>query len=175
MFSQMSQRERIVLITGALFVLVTLVYFGMVAPYQNALHRLDRKIDSRQQQLNDMQTLRRQYVQLKQNINSVQQQLDQNSAFSMFSFIESLAVRHVGRENLVYMRPQPPAEKDGFREESVEIKLERVDLPQMVRLLYEVEAAEMPLQVKSLRIKTRFDDRSRLDSVLTIASFGKNR
>ena len=175
MFSQMNQRERIFLIIGVLFVLVTLVYFGLVAPYQKSLHGLDRKIASRQQQLADMQTLRRQYVQLKQNLNAVQQRLDQESAFSMFSFIESLAVRHVGRENLVYMRPQPPAEKDGFREESVEIKLERVDLPQLVGLLYEVESAEMPLQVKNLRIKTRFDDRHRLDSVMTVASFGKNR
>ncbi|WP_432821136.1 type II secretion system protein GspM [Trichloromonas sp.] len=175
MLSQLNQRQRIVLFTGTLFALASLIYFGLVAPYQNALRGLDRKIASRQQQLADMQTLSRQYVQLKQNLNTVQQRLDQDSAFSMFSSVESLAVRDVGRENLVYMRPQPPTEKEGFREESVEIKLERVNLPQLMRLLYDVEAAEMPLQVKSLRVKTRFDDRHRLDSVLTVASYGRTR
>ena len=175
MFSQMTQRERIVLIAGGLFVLATLVYFGLISPYRTAMTGLDRKIASRQQQLVDMEDLRQQYLELKQNLAAFQKQLDQESAFSMFSFIEGLAVQQVGRENLVYMRPQPPAEKDGFREESVEVKLERVDLPQLVQLLYEMESAEMPLQVKSLRIKTRFDDPHQLDTVMTVASYGKIR
>lgn len=45
----------------------------------------------------------------------------------------------------------------------------------MVRLLYGFDTAEALLQVKSLRLKTRYDDRTLLDATLTVAAFGRNR
>ena len=85
-----------------------------------------------------------------------------------------MAGRCTGRENLASMRPQPPAAVGEFREESVEVRLERVRLGQLVQLLFALDSAEAYLKVKELRIKSRFDDRSLLDAVLTVASYRRN-
>ena len=93
-------------------------------------------------------------------------------AFSLFSFIEATEAQVASKENLVYMRPQPSVDQNEFREESVEIKLEKIRLDQLVQLLYEIESANAFLKVKTLRVKTRFDNKSELDAVMTISSMG---
>lgn len=175
MFHQLSQRERLVLLAGGLFLLVMLVWFAVISPYRQAMSTLDGKITARQKQLEDLRGLQQQYLQLKQSLDQAERRMDQATTFSIFAFMENLAARHVDRSNLVSMRPQPTVEREGFREESVEIKLDRVGLGQLVGLLQDMEAAESPMQVKSLRIKTRYDDQRRLDSVLTVAAYGKSR
>jgi general secretion pathway protein M len=72
------------------------------------------------------------------------------------------------------MRPQPSSVQDTVRENSVEIKLEKIRLDQLIRLLYAIDSTDACLQVKNLRVKTRFDDRTLLDAVLTISSYGRN-
>ena len=78
------------------------------------------------------------------------------------------------KENLVYMRPQPASTQDGYREDSVEIKLEKIRLDQLVRLLYDIQNADAFLQVKNMRVKTRFDNRTLLDVVLTVSAYGRS-
>ncbi len=174
MLSQLSQRERIALAVGALVVLLTLVFYGLIAPYRNGMDQLDTRIAARQRQIREVQTLRNDYLQLQKKLSEAERRLDSSGAFSLFSFVESASARIASKENLVYMRPQPASVKEGFREESVEIKLEKIRLNQLVQLLYEIETAKAYLQVKSLRVKTRFDDRSMLDTVLTIAAYGRS-
>ncbi|MDY0267561.1 type II secretion system protein GspM [Trichloromonas sp.] len=175
MFQQLSQRERLILLAGGLFLLAVLTWFAVISPYRQAMDGLDGKIGARQQQLAELRNMQEQYFELKQSLDRAERQMEQATTFSIFAFMENLAARHVDRANLVSMRPQPALEREGFREESVEIKLERVALGQLVGLLRDMETAESPLQVKSLRIKTRFDDKRRLDSVLTVAAYGRNR
>ncbi|BCR05989.1 hypothetical protein DESUT3_30580 [Desulfuromonas versatilis] len=174
MIGNLSQRERIALVLGALAVLVTLVFFAVVSPYREALDRLDRQIASRQKQVYEVQSLRRQYLSLQQQLNEAERRLARGEAFSLFSFVESLATRVASKENLVYMRPQPTSVKEGFREDSVEIKLDKIRLNQLVQLLYELETTDAVLQVKNLRLKIRFEDRTLLDAVLTVSSFGRS-
>ncbi len=173
MLSTLSPRERIALLVGGIAILSTVLYFGIISPYRTGTERLDRKIDSRQAQLQEVQSMSHQYRQLQQQMAAAQKGIDQGGAFSLFSVIEGIANRIVGRENLVYMRPQPAIDRDGFREESVEIKVERIALDQFVEMLFEIESVKAYLQVKNLRLKTRFDDRNHFDAVLTIASYGR--
>jgi general secretion pathway protein M len=174
MISQLSLRERIVLAIGTLVVLITLLVFGVIAPYQKTMAQLDHKISSRQEQLKETQVLSQRYRQLQQKLDEARQWLNRGEAFSLFSFIEDLSSRVAGKENLVYMRPQPTSTKDGFREEAVEIKLEKIQLKQLVQLLYQIETAQAYLQIKNLRLKTRFDDRTLLDATLTVSSLGRS-
>lgn len=173
MIDQLSKRDRIALILGGVVVLATLISIGIVEPYISGLAALDARIAAKQRQLDEIRDLRREYLVLQQQLGEAERKLSGNSEFSLFSFVEGLTGRIAGKENLVYMRPQPPAVREGLREESVEVKLEKIDLDQTVRLLYEIETAEAFLPVKNLRIRTRFDDRSRFDAVLTISGYGR--
>lgn len=173
-FDQLSQRERITLVAGALVILLLIVVFGIVAPYRTALERLDSKIASRQRQLGEVQQLSTQYRQLQQQLAASERRLATGGDFSLLSFVEATSVHLAGRDNLVSMRPQPAATVEGFREETVEVKLEKIRLHQLVQLLYAAETAPAPMLVKNLRVKTRFDDRNLLDVVVTFASYRRS-
>lgn len=173
MLANLSTRERLTLGIGGAVAFLLLLIFGIIAPYRDSLTRLDTRIDSRRQQLGQVQELKLEYQAMQRQANEVEAQLARSSGFSLFSFVESAAGQIAGKENLTYMRPQPGATQDGVKEESVEIRVEKVRLEQVVRLLHAVETADALVRVKSLRLKNRFDDKSKLDAVLTISAFGR--
>jgi general secretion pathway protein M len=135
---------------------------------------LDSRIAARQRQITEVQAMRQQFLELQRSLQESEARLDKAQGFSLFSFVEGIAAQAANKENLIYMRPQTPAIQDAVREESVEIRLEKIKLDQMVRLLHAIESAEAYLQVKNLRIRTRFDNRALLDVVLTVSSYGRN-
>ena len=134
---------------------------------------LQSKVTSRERQLQDVQKLRQDYLDLKQELSEAQGRLSKAENFSLFSFVEAQVGRYATKENLVYMRPQPTSTKDGWREDTVEIKLEKLTLDQLVRFLYSLETSDAVIQTKNLRVKTRFDNRSLLDVVMTVAAYGR--
>ncbi|ALC15355.1 type II secretion system protein GspM [Desulfuromonas soudanensis] len=174
MISNLSPRDRNALIIGLAAVLIAVFYLGIVSPYQSAIARLDSQIASRQRQLQEVQVLRQRYLSLQGALTQAERRGGSNRTFSLFSFVENLTGQIASRENLVYMRPQPVAVKDEFKEESVEIKLEKIALDQLVRILYQIDTADAFLQVKNLRLKVRFDNKAQFDAVLTISAYERN-
>jgi general secretion pathway protein M len=171
MIDRLSPRDRLALAVGAGVVLVAVLLFGIYLPYRGALAGLDDRIAARQRQVEEVGELRARYQLLQQQLGVAERRLAQGEQVSLFPFVEELAGRFATKENLIYMRPQPPSTQGEFREESVEIRLEKVRLGQLVQLLFAIDSAPAALKVKNLRIMTGFDDRTLLDSVLTIASF----
>lgn len=170
--TQLSRRDRTALIIGSIVVLVIVMVFGLILPYQGAIARLDARIATRQKQVREVQVLQQEYRGLQRQLAQTQNRLAQSRGFSLFSFIESQTAQVATKENLIYMRPQQTASREGHQEESVEIKLEKLHLDQLVRFLYGIESADAFMQVRNLRVRTRFDDRSLLDATMTISSFG---
>ncbi len=77
------------------------------------------------------------------------------------------------REQLLSMRPQPATVQGDFRQQLVEIRLESISLAQLVKLLHAVEYRSGGVQVKSMRVKPRFEDRSALDVNMVLMSLEK--
>lgn len=173
MIERLSSRDAYALVLGGVVVLITVVWLGIIDPYQQAMANLQSKVTSRERQLQDVQKLRQDYLDLKQELSEAQGRLSKAENFSLFSFVEAQVARYATKENLVYMRPQPTSTKDGWREDTVEIKLEKITLEQLVRFLYALETSDAVIQTKNLRVKTRFDNRSLLDVVMTVAAYGR--
>jgi general secretion pathway protein M len=173
-FAQLSRRERVTVSVAALAVLATLLYAGAVAPYRRAVQRLDAKIAAQERQLGEMAALQQRYQQLQRRVGEAERRLAKTADFSLFAYVEGLAGQMISRENLVSMRPQPATVREDLREEAVEVRLEKVRLDQLVRLLHAIDSNEALLTVKSLKVKTRFDNRTQLDAVLTIAAYRRN-
>ena len=171
MIDRLSQRDRIALAVGAVAVGFALIWFGIYLPYRRAMNGLDSKIASRQRQLSEVQDLRNRYLALQQQLGQAQRRLDQGEDFALFAFVEDLAGRYASKENLTNMRPQPATSRGEYREESVEVRLERIRLAQLIQLLYAIDNAQAYVKVKNLRIKPRFDDKTQIDAVMTVASY----
>lgn len=173
MISQLNQRERLMVLGGAVVVVLVLLYLAVIEPYQNAMARLEGKVASNQRQLTEVQDLRREFLRLQSRQNEMKRRIDANPDFSIFSFVENVAARTGVKDNLIAVRPQPPVTLDQLREESVEIRLEKIALADLVQLLRTFETADAVLQVKALRVRTRFEDRSLLDVTMTISAYGR--
>jgi len=175
MIAQLSHREQLAVAVGSLAVLATILYLGVVTPYRDALERLDGKIAARQRQIGEVESLRQDFQALQQRQTEAETRLNKGDASSLFPFVEGLIGQVASRENLVSMRPQPPASRGDLTEESVEVRLEKIRLDQVVRFLYAVDTADALMQVKNLRLKTRFDNRTLFDATLTVSAFGRTR
>jgi general secretion pathway protein M len=174
MINRLSDREKIFLGGGILSLLVVLVWAGIYTPYRRGVTQAETQIASRQRQLEDVRHLEREYHRLQQELAAAERQMSGGAqGSSLFSFIEDVTTRSGVRENLVSMRPQTAQMQGDYREESVEVRLERVQLAQLVRLLHLIESADSFLKVKNLRAKPRFDNRAQLDTILLVSSFQK--
>jgi general secretion pathway protein M len=170
MISQLNQRERLFVIAGGLALVLALLYFAIVAPYRSALARFDRQIAVRSAQLQEVKALQGRYLEMQRQMSQVERLLGKRRDFSALSFIENLVEQTAGRESLLSMRPQSPETRNEFTIDSVEIKLERLTLKQLLELLVGIEGATSPMQVKNLYLKQRFDDRSLLDATMTVTA-----
>ncbi len=170
MISQLNQRERIFVFAGGFAIVLVLLYFAIVAPYQSALNRLDRQITVRSGQLQEVKVLQTQYLALQQQMSRMERLLGQRQNFSALTFVENLVERTAGRENLLSMRPQSPEVRNEFTVDAVEIKLERLTLRELLEFLLGIEEAATPMQVRNLYLKQRFDDRSLLDATMTVTA-----
>lgn len=174
MISSLSDREKIFVFLGAVALLLLGFWFVVVSPYRHGMELAKTRIASRQQQLEEVRHLQKQYFNLQRGLASAEKKLNSTAkGFSLFPYVEEVTNRIGVRDNLVSMRPQTPQVQGNFKEESVEIRLERIDLGQLVRFLYAIESSDAALQTKSMRIKPRFDNRAQLDTVLVIASLQK--
>jgi hypothetical protein len=79
-----------------------------------------------------------------------------------------------GQGNLSYLRPMTSSARDGLTTESMELKLERQSLEQVLRLLWGIENnPSAPMGVTSLRLQRRFDDHALLDATMTMNAYRK--
>lgn len=175
MIDRLSDREKIFVFSAAALLLVVVLWLGVVSPYRQGIELAKTRIASRQNQLDEVRHLQQEYFTLQKVLASAEKKLAGAARdFSLFPFIEEATSRAGVRDNLVSMRPQTPQLQGEFREESVEIRLERIGLAQLVRFLYAIDSADAALQMKSMRIKPRFDDRSLLDTVLVVSSLQRS-
>ncbi len=170
MIKTLNQRERYMVIGGGVLLGLVLVVFILILPYQNAMERFERKIITRQAQLAEVRQLQADYLQLRQQSSRLKRMMDQGGKVPPLTFLEETARTIGGRENLLLMRPLGSVDQGSLQIDTIEFKLERLTLEQVVRLLREIEQAQPPMRVDRLLVKQRFDDATQLDMTTTVST-----
>ena len=170
MIDKLSERERLFLLGGAVTLVVILAGFGVYEAYRSTLVRLDKTIATCTRQLAEFDNLRRDALQLRQQMQAAEGKLAQSASFSLATYIEGQAGQVAGKTSLAYARPQPATNRGDLQVESLEAKLERLSLEQVLRLLWAIETGPVPMQVRDLELRRRFDDPAQLDLTLTVSA-----
>jgi type II secretory pathway component PulM len=171
---QLETREKLFLIAGGAILFVLLLVFGVYLPYLRALERADRSITVKIDQIKEMVQLQSDFKVLQTQMEQLESSQEPGTGLSALTLIEDIAGRIGSRENLINIRPQAVQIKGDYRIENVDVKFEKMPLSQVVRLLKGIEISKIPIQVKTLQLKQRFDDHSQLDVTMTVSSFRKN-
>jgi type II secretory pathway component PulM len=175
-YQKLEPRERILVQIGAgvfgLFLIYNLVYLPIV----DLSSGLQTEIAQRQHDLVEVRRLSNQYVQLKSDLaNAERHTVPLGKDFSLFSVVESSMSKSVGREKIASITPGSDRKlSDGFTEFSVQLKLENVNLAQLVDALYGINSLAMPIGVANLRIQRRTQDTHSYDVDLTCVALAKN-
>jgi len=166
-------RDRPTLLFGSLL-LILLLAGGLLITARAALGRLDRTITSRSAALREMEPLRSEARLLQQQIRQQEEKLSKGEAGSAITVVENLVTHIAGKSNLTYLRPLASVAKDGLQLETLELKVERLPLEQLLRLLWELEnSAAAPMHVANLNVQRRFENHALLDVVLQVNTYRK--
>jgi general secretion pathway protein M len=170
-FRNLGTRERIFILTAGVAVLLALLFMIVIDPMLAHSARLDRQIITAQRELQELQTLQREYWRQKNVLDRINAQLKRTQNFALFSRLEELAGQAGIRSKILYMKPTVSTPSEAYDEEAVEIKMEGVTLEQLIQYLYQVENSPQFMKIKRLHITPRRDNRQILSAIFRVSTF----
>jgi type II secretory pathway component PulM len=175
-YQKLESRERILVQIAAGLVGVFLIYNLIYMPIVDLSSGLQNKIVQRQQDLAEVHRLAATYAQLKADLASAERHtVPLGKDFSLFSVVEASMTKSVGRQKIGSITPGSDRKlADGFTEYSVQLKLDNVNLAQLVDALYGINSLSMPIGVSNIRIQRRTKDTHSYDVDLTCVALAKN-
>ncbi len=175
-YQKLEPRERILVQIAGGLVGVFLIYNLIYMPIVGLSSGLQSKIVQRQQDLAEVRRLAATYAQLKANLAAAERRtVPLGKDFSLFSVVEASLTKSVGRQKIGSITPGSDRKlADGFTEYSVQLKLDNVNLAQLVDALYGINSLSMPIGVSNLRIQRRTQDTRSYDVDLTCVALAKN-
>jgi general secretion pathway protein M len=173
--ARISQRDRLFLLIGGIFVFFFLLLQFGVFPLMDSRAKMKKGIVQRENALVEMKELQAQYRKLHNQANSLVDQLGRrDSGFSLFSFLEQSATKTDVKKNIAYMKPSELADEGPFKEIYVEMKLQSITLKQLVSFLQLVESPENIVALKRLSIQENKKEKDTLDVILQVVSLDRN-
>lgn len=172
---KMSQRERGIVLLGGIVVGFTLLFVTVVDPLLTILERLERQTVRAQKDIKELARLGQEYAMKRERLAEVERHMPAvGSHFSLLTFMEEAAMTAGVREWITGMQPQVQALTQGYQETAVELRLEGVQLPELLELLLGIEQGPYDFRVRHLQVRPKFDNPLFLDVNLRVLSYAKN-
>ena len=172
--NKLSNREKTIIVMGLIGAIAILVYGSVVAPLVERYTNLNRVIKQKESQSYEILKLREEYLALNKEYTELEKAASKaKEGFSPLTFMEGVSVQAKIKDKVVSMKPMLTPMGENYRESSIEVKIERVVLEQTMRYLHLIEGSEYPLKVKTLHLKSRFDDPGLMDVSVVVSFYEK--
>ncbi|MGW8287692.1 MAG: hypothetical protein ACWGOD_05570 [Desulfobulbales bacterium] len=169
---QLAKREKYLITLAVLVIVFALVIQLVIAPFLEKKKRYENNVVTKQNNLQQMATLRQEYLLLEQDSKILAQRLARRPKnFTLFSFLEKAAGNAGVKDNIKSMKPSASTGKGPFKESLVEMKLERVTLGQLVGYLKLIESPDDLVNIKRISIQSNKKETQFLDAVLQVLTF----
>jgi general secretion pathway protein M len=167
----LSQKDRRALIVGiSILMLFLLVQFALF-PLLDKRKRLARGIVAKEKSLVEMHDMQDRYRQLSKQSNTLEQRVSRRSEeFGLFAFLEKMAAEAKVKENIAYMKPSDPAGEGGLQQVMVEMKLNAMNLKQLVAFLERIESPGNIVELKRISIQENKKQAGTLDVIMQVIS-----
>ena len=151
---KLSNREKYY-VGGGLFLLVLFLVVQLVLiPFIDAKERARRSVAANEKILKELYLLSADYKALQGGSLNIKQALSQRPKdFTLFSFLEQQAGKAGVKPNIKYMKPSTSVDTGPYQESSVEMKIDKVTLKQLVEYLHLVESRKYLVSVKRISVK----------------------
>ncbi|HEX6531185.1 MAG TPA: type II secretion system protein GspM [Nitrospira sp.] len=170
----LAARERMILALGAAVVIASLLFLLIVDPLMARIDKVERQTARKSKERVELAALAADYTAKQARVARLQQRLPNGDGqFSLLAFMEEAAASVQIRDRIVGMQPQQGTTQHGYQETAVDLRLDGVQLPQLLALLVALEQAPYDVQVHHLQIKPKYDNPVNLDATLRIVSYAK--
>ncbi|GAB4262337.1 MAG: hypothetical protein Kow0092_12630 [Deferrisomatales bacterium] len=168
---RLSTREKGIIAAAGVLIAVLAFWLGVWEPARAHLELLDRRVRAKQTEYRTIQELAARYRRLQGKIEAIEAELRRSRNFSLLSFLEGLARQRKVQDRIVQMKPKGGETTRYYKENGVEVRMEKVRLAELVEYLYYIEHSQHLLRVKQLRINPRFDDPDLLDVRFQVSAY----
>jgi general secretion pathway protein M len=173
-WQQMSERERMIVGIGGVIVGLSLFFTLVADPLLSTYDRLERQEARKRKDLGELAALSLDYAAKRDRLTKAEHRLPEaGSHFSLLAFIEETASTAQVRDRIASMQPQVQTLSEGYEETAVDLRLEGVQLPQLLALLVAIDRAPYDLQVRHVKIRPKFDNPVNLDATIRVLSYAK--
>ena len=171
---QLSPRERIIVMVGGILVGASLLFLVLVDPLLMKIEKLDRQAIRKSKERVELAGLAADFLSKQERLSKLEKRIPPTTGgFSLLAFMEDAANSVQIRDRIVGMQPQTPTTTEGYQETAVDLRLDGIQLPQLLALLVALEQAPYDVQVHHLQIKPKYDNPLNLDATLRIVSYAK--
>ena len=171
---QLAKREKYLISLAVIVIALALVIQFAVMPFVNKRDQYANSVTGKQRNLQEMMSLRQEYLALQEGANVVSQKLaNRPKSFTLFSFLEKAAGDAGVKNNIKYMKPSASTGKGPFKESLVEMKLERITLGQMADYLKRIESPANLVSIKRISIQSNKKETQYLDVIMQVLTFSK--
>lgn len=172
---QMSQRERTIVLAGGIVFGLSLLFVLIVDPLLDRLDRLDRQEVRKRKDLAELTVLGQAYLVKRDRLAKAESRMPgTDSRFSLLTFMEEAATTAHVRERITGMQPQQQTLAQGYEETAVDLRLDGIQLPDLLALLVAIDQAPYDLHVRHLQIRPKFDNPVNIDATVRVLSYAKS-
>lgn len=172
---QMSQRERTLVLAGGIVLGLSLLFILIVDPLLDTLDRLGRQEIRKQKDLAELAALGQAYLAKRDRLAKTERRMPEaDSHFSLLTFMEEAATTARVRERITSMQPQVQSLAQGYEETAVDLRLDGIQLPDLLALLVVIDQAPYDLHVRHLQIRPKFDNPANIDATVRVLSYAKS-
>lgn len=166
----LAPRERLLLGGAAAALLATLLWLAVVTPALASLDHARLRVANAERDLEMARRLQAQLQEMQGRLGAVEQRIQSGPRGNIFTTLEELAQKSAVK--VESMEPQSAPAQERYKETKVQVVLKQVTLAQAVSFLHGIESAPQLLSVKSLRVRTRAEQKEELlDVTFTVSSF----
>jgi general secretion pathway protein M len=168
--TSLAPRERL-LIGGALATLLaSLLWLLVVSPALASLDSARLRVTNAERDIQIARRVQADLIEMQRKLGAVEQRIQAGPPGNIFTTLEELAKKSAVK--VESMEPQSAPAQDRYKETKVQVVLKQVTLAQAVAFLHGIESAPQMLSVKSLRVRTRPEQKDdMLDVTFTVSSF----
>lgn len=173
-WQSLSSRERVLVLGGGLVMAAALLFVLAVDPLLERLEVLDRQISGKERAIRELAVLSAEYEVARERLARLDERLATGKGkISLLSYVEESASATQVRDRIAAMQPQVAPSDQGYKETSVELRLEGVRASQLLALLVKLEDSPYFIQIKRLHVKTRYDASHLTDVSMLISTYEK--
>lgn len=167
----LNDRERKIVIFGGGGLLAFLLLWFVIPALFSGDDQTAAGTDGSKSDLEAIMMLYKDFANVQAEYKKIEGRINSRKDFKLLTELESLGEKAEISTNIESMEDKPKPKNDYFKEQAVDIRLQKVTLKQLIAFLYSIEYSTNVLRVKKLHVEVRYDNPDLLNAQIEVATF----